>query len=65
MISNRFVQVFFREERLPIAEGWKRSPVPIANAALGALDQQIANASDWTADAGQDPSVTFLGNTTI
>ncbi|KAK1221515.1 hypothetical protein PQX77_015634 [Marasmius sp. AFHP31] len=44
---KRFVQVFFREERLPIEEGWKRSTVPITIRTVGALFSQISKASDW------------------
>ncbi|KAL0573897.1 hypothetical protein V5O48_008045 [Marasmius crinis-equi] len=44
---KQFVQIFFREERLPIEEGWKRSPVPITGATMGPLTGQIFVASDW------------------
>ncbi|KAL0573901.1 hypothetical protein V5O48_008049 [Marasmius crinis-equi] len=43
---KRFVQVFFREERLPIEEGWKRS-TPINISTMGALVTKIFEASDW------------------
>jgi hypothetical protein len=56
------VNVFFREERLPIAEGWKRSPVPIDNDNLGVLTSQISAASDWTPDS-DCATVTFVSGT--
>ncbi|THU95888.1 hypothetical protein K435DRAFT_111970 [Dendrothele bispora CBS 962.96] len=31
---KEFVQIFFREERLPIAEGWHRSEIPINDTTL-------------------------------
>ncbi|KAL0580996.1 hypothetical protein V5O48_000990 [Marasmius crinis-equi] len=44
---KKFVQVFFREERLPIEEGWKRSSVPITVDTLVVVADKIAEASDW------------------
>ncbi|KAK1233475.1 hypothetical protein PQX77_003371 [Marasmius sp. AFHP31] len=44
---KKFVQVFFREERLPIEEGWKRSTTPINLDTVGALAEKIAKASEW------------------
>lgn len=43
----RFVDIFFREERLPIAEGWKRSDVPITQALLNSYSDIISDNSDW------------------
>jgi len=48
----RFVNIFFREERLPIAEGWKRSETPINGSTIGPLYRKIQAASNWT--AGED-----------
>ncbi|KAF9265235.1 Cloroperoxidase [Marasmius fiardii PR-910] len=45
---KKFVQIFFREERLPIEEGWKRPSVPITRDSIGTLVQTIATASNWT-----------------
>jgi hypothetical protein len=45
----RFVQIFFREERLPIAEGWKRPNTMITGATLAPIEVAIGDASDWTA----------------
>ncbi|KAF7350859.1 hypothetical protein MSAN_01648000 [Mycena sanguinolenta] len=38
---KQFVQIFFREERLPIAEGWKRSNVPITADSLNPIQNEI------------------------
>ncbi|KAF7360780.1 putative Cloroperoxidase [Mycena venus] len=46
---KNFVQIFFREERLPIAEGWKKPNTLITAATLGALQTLIVAAADWTA----------------
>ncbi|KAJ4489878.1 Chloroperoxidase [Lentinula aciculospora] len=40
-----FVQVFFREERLPLAEGWKRPPHPTNSTSLMNLMAQLDKAS--------------------
>jgi hypothetical protein len=66
-LLDRFVNIFFREERLPIAEGWKRSPVPINEITLGLIPLQIFEAANWTADADVCPTVTFIltGNETF
>ncbi|KAL0064316.1 hypothetical protein AAF712_008762 [Marasmius tenuissimus] len=44
---KEFVQIFFREERLPIEEGWKRPTTSINLDTVTALAQKIAIASDW------------------
>ncbi|KAJ7312924.1 Chloroperoxidase [Mycena albidolilacea] len=46
---KKFVQIFFREERLPIAEGWKRSNVSLNGTTMEALSVAIQAASKWTA----------------
>ncbi|KAF7362905.1 hypothetical protein MVEN_00641100 [Mycena venus] len=46
---KKFVQILFREERLPIAEGWKKSKTLITAAVLGALQTVIVANSNWTA----------------
>ncbi|KAJ7574636.1 Cloroperoxidase [Mycena floridula] len=63
---KKFVNIFFREERLPIAEGWKRSPIPITGDSLNPIMDVIATASDWTAD-DKCSSVVFVisGNDTF
>ncbi|KAF5354416.1 hypothetical protein D9758_010761 [Tetrapyrgos nigripes] len=49
---KKFVQIFFREERLPIAEGWRRSDTPINGSTLGPLSDAIAEQSHWTTSGG-------------
>ncbi|THU90501.1 Cloroperoxidase [Dendrothele bispora CBS 962.96] len=49
---KEFVQIFFREERLPIAEGWHRSEIPINATTLLPLAVEIATASNWTSSGG-------------
>lgn len=47
--SKKFVQIFFREERLPIAEGWQKPTTLITTATLTPLESAIVKASNWTA----------------
>lgn len=54
IFMSRFVNIFFREERLPIAEGWKRSEVPITSDLLGNWDGIIFTASDWQGPTQND-----------
>ncbi|KAL0573900.1 hypothetical protein V5O48_008048 [Marasmius crinis-equi] len=56
---KRFVQIFFREERLPIAEGWKRSSIPINSTTFAPIVGQIFAASNWqpTGDGSRDEIV--------
>ncbi|THU90669.1 Cloroperoxidase [Dendrothele bispora CBS 962.96] len=49
---KEFVQIFFREERLPIAEGWHRPETPISLATRNPLVQSITEASNWTSSGG-------------
>ncbi|KAJ4474767.1 Peroxidase, family 2-domain-containing protein [Lentinula lateritia] len=42
---KRFVQIFFREERLPLAEGWKRPASPINSESLINIMTQLNEAS--------------------
>ncbi|KAJ8081092.1 hypothetical protein PM082_017933 [Marasmius tenuissimus] len=44
---KKFVQIFFREERLPIEEGWKRSEVSMNLNTVKALAGKIRKAADW------------------
>ncbi|EIM82419.1 Cloroperoxidase [Stereum hirsutum FP-91666 SS1] len=44
---KEYVNIFFREDRLPIEEGWKRSDVPITSTLLDAIAQEIKAASEW------------------
>ncbi|KAK1233471.1 hypothetical protein PQX77_003367 [Marasmius sp. AFHP31] len=54
---KKFVQIFFREERLPIEEGWKRSSTPINFASVSALADRAAEASDWEPTGDNCPRV--------
>ncbi|KAJ7041654.1 Cloroperoxidase, partial [Mycena alexandri] len=54
---KKFVNIFFREERLPIAEGWTKSKSLITGDSLGAIEVTIHNVSDWTATTSCEPLV--------
>lgn len=41
------MNVFFREERLPIQEGWKRSSKTIDTRVLGPIGEKVTELSDW------------------
>jgi hypothetical protein len=58
------VNIFFREERLPIAEGWKRSAILIDNDNLGALTDKITAATNWAPD-GDCPTITFVASANV
>ncbi|KAJ6533972.1 Cloroperoxidase, partial [Mycena vulgaris] len=45
---KKFVQIFFREERLPIAEGWTRPTTLINAASLSPIQNIIIPVSNWT-----------------
>lgn len=51
----RFVQIFFREERLPVAEGWTKPTTLITIATLTPLESAIVKASNWTASQPCEP----------
>ncbi|KAJ7198451.1 Cloroperoxidase [Mycena pura] len=44
---KQFVQIFFREERLPIAEGWIRPNVTITAETLDPMENIIIATSNW------------------
>ncbi|KAF7358739.1 hypothetical protein MSAN_01212900 [Mycena sanguinolenta] len=46
--NNRFVQIFFREERMPIEEGWRRSNITITAETMNDMEGIIIDNSDWT-----------------
>ncbi|KAJ6477034.1 Chloroperoxidase [Mycena sanguinolenta] len=52
-----FVQIFFREERLPIAEGWTRSETLIDAAAMVPVERIIETTAMWTATQQCEPLV--------
>ncbi|KAJ6497277.1 Cloroperoxidase [Mycena sanguinolenta] len=45
---KQFVQIFFREERLPIAEGGKRSTTTITAETLDPIQDTIFSVTNWT-----------------
>ncbi|KAJ7895617.1 Cloroperoxidase [Mycena olivaceomarginata] len=54
---KNFVQIFFREERLPVAEGWTRSPTLITSASMAPMSRVIGAAAVWTATQACEPLV--------
>ncbi|KAF5378918.1 hypothetical protein D9757_008723 [Collybiopsis confluens] len=44
---KKFVDILFREERLPLQEGWRPSPVPIDDSNFPALQSAVFNATKW------------------
>jgi len=58
---HRFVDIFFREERLPLEEGWTSPEIFMEASNFGLLVQSVAAASQWPGpNEGQDPSVAFV-----
>ncbi|KAJ8081426.1 hypothetical protein PM082_007268 [Marasmius tenuissimus] len=57
---KKFVDVFFREERMPIEEGWKISKVPIDSANEVEIATEIAIRSEFKAEEEQCPWVTLF-----
>ncbi|KAJ7350925.1 Peroxidase, family 2-domain-containing protein [Mycena albidolilacea] len=49
------VQIFFRKERLPVDEGWTRSPTLITSASTGPMSRIIGAAAVWTATQACEP----------
>ncbi|KAJ7481289.1 Cloroperoxidase [Mycena galericulata] len=54
---KQFVQIFFREERLPFAEGWQKPTTLITSDTLNPISHVIQNASQWTATQQCEPLV--------
>ncbi|KAJ7613715.1 Cloroperoxidase [Mycena polygramma] len=54
---KNFVQIFFREERMPIAEGWKRSNTPITGESTGKIQDTIIASSEWNQTQTCEPLV--------
>ncbi|KAJ7785105.1 Cloroperoxidase [Mycena maculata] len=48
VMGNALTEIFFREERMPIAEGWKRSNITITADTLNPIESEIILASNWT-----------------
>jgi len=65
---KEFVNIFFREERLPIAEGWKKPAITLTFALAAPIQGALAQISQWTPGPGKlDPSVVVVvfDNTTV
>ncbi|KAL0566333.1 hypothetical protein V5O48_015684 [Marasmius crinis-equi] len=56
---KKFVNVFFREERLPLAEGWRISKTQVEPSTDAPLFAAIIKASEWQANPEQCPWVTL------
>ncbi|KAG7091329.1 hypothetical protein E1B28_010373 [Marasmius oreades] len=56
---KQFVNIFFREERMPLEEGWRKSNTPVTGQTDGPLFSAIARGSQWQPIAGQCPWVTL------
>ncbi|KAJ7237591.1 Cloroperoxidase [Mycena rebaudengoi] len=52
---KKFVNIFFREERLPIAEGWKKPTTLVEVATTSPLEKVIRAASEWTMSQACEP----------
>ncbi|KAJ7576729.1 Cloroperoxidase [Mycena floridula] len=60
---KKFVQIFFREERLPIEEGWRRPSTPMTFASFAPIQAEIQANAQWTPGPGPvDPSITIVVN---
>ncbi|KAJ7607511.1 hypothetical protein FB45DRAFT_395414 [Roridomyces roridus] len=54
---KEFVNIFFREERLPIEEGWKRSEILITPETMNDMEDFIVANSNWTQSQACEPLV--------
>ncbi|KAF7350858.1 hypothetical protein MSAN_01647900 [Mycena sanguinolenta] len=54
---KNFVQIFFREERLPIAEGWTRPETPITAESMVPVEVMIIPVAMWAATQQCEPLV--------
>jgi hypothetical protein len=59
MAPKKFVDIFFREERLPLEEGWKIPNVPIDQQTERPVNLVIRENSGWAANPEQCPWVTL------
>jgi hypothetical protein len=61
MISERYVNIFFREERLPIEEGWTRPEKEITLETMQPIREQVIAASEWQPnDPNECTSIIFV-----
>ncbi|KAJ7125263.1 Cloroperoxidase [Mycena epipterygia] len=49
---KNFVQIWFREERLPFVEGWQRPSCTLDGASVTSLTGAVQAASNWTTSGG-------------
>ncbi|KAJ7610733.1 Peroxidase, family 2-domain-containing protein [Mycena polygramma] len=54
---KKFVDIFFREERLPAAEGWKKPTTLITDETLSPLEKTIGDLSVWNATQACEPLI--------
>ncbi|KAF7360875.1 HEME-HALOPEROXIDASE domain-containing protein [Mycena sanguinolenta] len=59
--SKEFVQIFFREERLPFAEGWTKPTTLITSDTLDPISKIVQSASNWTETESCEPLVLGSG----
>ncbi|ESK86827.1 hypothetical protein Moror_15099 [Moniliophthora roreri MCA 2997] len=57
MAPKKFVDIFFREERLPLEEGWRINKVQSDRRTDSNLRREITQRSDWTPEPDQCPWV--------
>ncbi|KAJ7476614.1 Cloroperoxidase [Mycena latifolia] len=60
---KNFVQIFFREERLPIKEGWTKPTTLITSDTLAPIETIVRAESNWTATTTCGPLVLAPGLT--
>ncbi|KAJ7750829.1 Peroxidase, family 2-domain-containing protein [Mycena metata] len=54
---KKFVNIFFREERLPIAEGWTKTKTLITGDTLEVVEVTIHAVSNWTETTSCEPLI--------
>lgn len=60
----RFVNIFFREERMPIEEGWKRPDTQITGGTIESIRNVVFQTSDWAPnDPTECSAVVFIFDT--
>ncbi|KAJ6593143.1 Cloroperoxidase [Mycena capillaripes] len=65
LAPKKFVQKKIREERLPIAEGWKRSNTTINAATLNPIENTVFFVSNWTSPTQPCEALVIGPNITI
>jgi hypothetical protein len=53
---HRYVDILFREERLPVAEGWTKSTTQITLGNIRPLMANVSAASQWVPDSTEEDS---------